>query len=80
MEQYFGYASGMIWKTECLSGSNPTENLAIMDLMDFMRDHLEGTPLDMTKDAGAGRLWPPLSLASSYLDLLKDDYEACILQ
>jgi len=28
--------------------------------MDYMRDHLEGTPLDMTKDVGAGPFENPI--------------------
>ena len=32
--------------------------LSQKDLMNFMRDHLEGTELDMSQDAGAGPLVP----------------------
>jgi dipeptidase len=44
----------------------PDRKLAASDLMEFMRDHYEGTPLDMTQDVGAGphRLpyrWRPLT-------------------
>ena len=44
----------------------PDRKLAVADLMNFMRDHFEETPLDMTQDVGAGpfRLpyrWRPLT-------------------
>ncbi len=44
----------------------PDRKVTVADLMGFMRDHFEETPLDMTKDVGAGpyRLpyrWRPLT-------------------
>ena len=32
----------------------PNEKVSVLDVMAFMRDHLEGTELDMTQDVGAG--------------------------
>ena len=32
----------------------PTKKVSVLDMMDFMRDHLEGTELDMSQDVGAG--------------------------
>ncbi len=32
----------------------PDKKLSVQDVMGLMRDHFEGTPLDMTKDLGAG--------------------------
>lgn len=32
----------------------PTQKVSVLDMMRFMRDHLEGTELDMSKDLGAG--------------------------
>ena len=32
----------------------PDKKLAVQDVMGLMRDHFQGTPLDMTKDVGAG--------------------------
>ncbi len=32
----------------------PNKKVSVLDMMDFMRDHLEGTELDMSKDVGAG--------------------------
>ena len=44
----------------------PDRKLTVADVMGFMRDHFEGTPLDMTKDVGAGPYglpyrWRPLT-------------------
>ena len=32
----------------------PNRKVGLLDMMDFMRDHLEGTELDMAQDVGAG--------------------------
>ncbi len=62
MEKYTGYIKGDIEH----GGSNnfatnrmplwikPDEKLSVQDVMGMMRDHFEGTVLDMTKDIGAG--------------------------
>ncbi len=47
----------------------PNRKISVQDMMDFMRDHLEGTELDMAKDAGAGEFalpyrWRPLTWES----------------
>ncbi|MBC36034.1 MAG: dipeptidase [Bacteroidetes bacterium] len=44
----------------------PNEKVSVKDMMNFMRDHLEGTELDMSKDFGAGPnavpyRWRPLT-------------------
>lgn len=44
----------------------PDAKLSVADVMALMRDHFEGTPLDMTKDVGAGPYrtpyrWRPLT-------------------
>ena len=44
----------------------PDKKLSVQDVMGMMRDHYEGTALDMTKDAGAGPFglpyrWRPLT-------------------
>ncbi len=74
MEQYWEYAKGTgiefgkygyatnrmpLW-------IKPERVLEVTDVMDLMRDHLEGTELDMTKDVGAGPFecpyrWRPMS-------------------
>lgn len=44
----------------------PDKKLTVQDVMGLMRDHFEGTPLDMTQDVGAGPFklpyrWRPLT-------------------
>lgn len=44
----------------------PSRKVSLQDMFAFMRDHLEGTELDMTKDVGAGAFgvpyrWRPLT-------------------
>jgi dipeptidase len=44
----------------------PDKKISVQDMMNFMRDHLEGTELDMAKDFGAGPYgnpyrWRPLT-------------------
>ena len=44
----------------------PNKPVSVLDMMGFMRDHLEGTELDMSKDLGAGPFhcpyrWRPMS-------------------
>ena len=67
IQQYFGYASGRdIQYDDKGYATNrmplwiqPDEKVDVQQVMDFMRDHLEGTELDMTKDLGAGPYeWP----------------------
>jgi len=37
----------------------PDQKVSVRDMMNFMRDHLEGTELDMSKDMGAGPFHSP---------------------
>ena len=37
----------------------PDRKISNYDMMNFMRDHLEGTPLDMRLDIGAGSFGCP---------------------
>ncbi len=66
MDQYFDYVSGKDLENRMPLFIKPKRKLSNRDLMNFMRDHLEGTPLDMTADAGAGPFglpyrWRPLT-------------------
>ncbi|MCK4678437.1 MAG: C69 family dipeptidase [Bacteroidales bacterium] len=74
MDQYFDYVKGDI-KHDPETGYatnriplwiKPDRKISAQNMMDFMRDHLEGTELDMTKDIGAGPFgmpyrWRPLT-------------------
>jgi dipeptidase len=82
MEKYLDYASGDIKHDKVFEDDRPNENgyatnriplwikpdhlIELHEMMNYMRDHLEGTPLDMTKDVGAGPFgcpyrWRPLT-------------------
>ena len=73
MSKHLEYASGHIAHGDNGYATNrmplwikPDAKISVHDVMNFMRDHLEGTPLDMTKDAGAGPYgnpyrWRPLT-------------------
>ncbi len=59
MDKYYNYASGHDLKNRMPLWIKPDRKVAVEDVMDYMRDHLEGTPLDMTKDMGAGAFENP---------------------
>ncbi|NLN96414.1 MAG: dipeptidase [Bacteroidales bacterium] len=66
MDQYFGYAKGHEPKNRMPLYIKPNRKLSVKDLMEFMRDHLTGTELDLQNDFGAGPhhmpyRWRPLS-------------------
>lgn len=73
MAQYWNYAKGKIVKDDKGYATNrmplwiqPDRKVDVLEVMDFMRDHLEGTELDMSKDPGAGPYecpyrWRPMS-------------------
>ncbi len=66
MDQYYDYVKGEDLETRMPLYIKPNRKISNKDLMNFMRDHLEGTELDMTKDAGAGPFglpyrWRPLT-------------------
>jgi dipeptidase len=62
LDQYAGYAAGDVAYNEKYGfASNrlplwvkPDKKLTVKDVMEMMRDHFEGTELDMTQDLGAG--------------------------
>jgi dipeptidase len=82
MEKYFDYASGHIKHESIFADGSANANgyatnrmplwikpdrlLDLHEVMNYMRDHLENTPLDMSKDEGAGPFgkpyrWRPLT-------------------
>lgn len=54
MDQYLDYAMGYDGGNPLPLWIKPDRKLSAQDLMGFMGDHYEGTPMDMTKDLGAG--------------------------
>ena len=70
MDQYLDYAMGANLENRMPLWVKPDYRLSVHDIMRFMRDHFEGTPMDMTQDIGAGpyRLpyrWRPLTWESN---------------
>jgi dipeptidase len=54
MIQYEDYAMGHNLKNRMPLWIKPENKLSLKDVMELMRDHYQGTPMDMTKDIGAG--------------------------
>jgi len=66
MDQYLDYVQGKNPVNRMPLWVKPDRKLSSQDMMQCMRDHFEGTPLDMTRDIGAGPFslpyrWRPLS-------------------
>ena len=54
MNKYVDFAMGLNPNNKMPLWVKPTEKISPKQLFDAMRDHYEGTPMDMTKDIGAG--------------------------
>lgn len=66
MWNHFEYAKGHDMANRMPLWIKPEQKLSAQDLMDYMRDYLQGTELDMSKDPGAGAhglpyRWRPLT-------------------
>jgi len=66
MEKYEDYATGHNPNNPMPLYIKPDKKLSAHDIMQLMRDHFEGTVMDMTKDIGAGPFklpyrWRPLT-------------------
>lgn len=66
MWNHFEYAKGLDLGNRMPLWIKPENKISAHDLMNFMRDHLQGTELDMSKDPGAGPhglpyRWRPLT-------------------
>ena len=54
MKQYEAFAMGDKTAQRLPLWIQPDRKLSVHDIMELMRDHFEGTPMDMTGDVGAG--------------------------
>ncbi|MCQ2295477.1 MAG: C69 family dipeptidase [Bacteroidales bacterium] len=54
MKQYEAYAMGDINAERLPLWIKPDHKISLHEVMNLMRDHYEGTPMDMTQDVGAG--------------------------
>jgi dipeptidase len=66
MDKYLDYALGYNPDNVLPLYVKPDKKISVKDMMSLMRDHFEGTPLDMTVDIGAGPFhnpyrWRPLT-------------------
>jgi dipeptidase len=66
MDQYIDYVSGHDLTKRIPLWIKPNRKISNYDMMNFMRNHLEGTAFDMRKDIGAGPFgspyrWRPLT-------------------
>jgi dipeptidase len=59
MDQYFNYVSGHDLTKRIPLWVKSNRKISNYDMMNFMRDHLEGTAFDMRKDIGAGPFGSP---------------------
>jgi dipeptidase len=66
MKKYLDYAMGENLKNRFPLWIKPDKKISLNDVIEMMRDHFEGTEMDMTKDPGAGPYscpyrWRPLT-------------------
>ena len=70
MDKYLPYAMGIEENTEempwCIKPDKP---VSLNDLKQAMRDHYEGTPMDMTQDIGAGPYEAPYRPTPLYFEV-----------
>lgn len=57
MEQYLPFINGKKGAEVMPLFVKPDQKVSVRDMQNMMRDHLEGTPFDMTKDPGAKQWW-----------------------
>ena len=75
MDQYEDYAMGHNPNNRMPLWVKPTEKITVKTLMDCMRDHYEGTKMDMTTDIGAGGEECPYRWRPMYFEV--DGVEYC---
>jgi len=69
-EDYLDFAMGYNSANKMPLFTKPADKVSLKDVADMMRDHYEGTPMDMTTDAGAGGhhtpyRWRPMHFESN---------------
>lgn len=66
MKRYEAYAMGDLTAERLPLWIKPNHKIDVLEVMSLMRDHFEGTPMDMTQDVGAGPFhcpyrWRPMN-------------------
>ena len=77
MEQYTNYVSGHDLSKRMPLWVKPNRKISNYDLMNFMRDHLEGTIFDMRKDIGAGPFASPYRWRPMFWQVTGDPNSYC---
>jgi len=84
MGPYEDYAMGHLTKGQWGYTTNrmplwikPDKKISVHDVMNLMRDHYEGTKMDMTRDIGAGPFecpyrWRPMTLKVDSIDYIQE--------
>ncbi|MEN9443830.1 MAG: hypothetical protein RIS47_720 [Bacteroidota bacterium] len=77
VQAYEAYALGHDLSKRMPLWVKPDKKIALHAVMDIMRDHYEGTPMDMTKDFGAGPYalpyrWRPLTWKIDSVEYLNE--------
>ncbi|MDR1226761.1 MAG: C69 family dipeptidase [Prevotellaceae bacterium] len=77
MDAYLDYAMGHNLTNRIPLYIKPNRQLSALDIAGFMRNHYEGTPMDMTKDFGAGAFacpyrWRPMTWKLDSVDYLHE--------
>jgi len=77
MDKYLNYAMGYDLNNKMPLSVEPTRKLNVKEVADMMRDHYEGTPMDMTLDIGAGGgacpyRWRPMEFKVDSLTYLNE--------
>ena len=77
MDQYLDYAMGYDSRKPLPLWIKPDHKLTAQELMGYMGDHYEGTPMDMTRDLGAGPFecpyrWRPMHFTVDDKDYLNE--------
>ncbi len=75
MDQYQDYAMGYNAENRMPLWVQPREKVSPKTVFDCMRDHYEGTPMDMTQDVGAGGSHCPYRWRPMYFEV--DGVEYC---
>ena len=74
MDQYVDYAMGHNKHNRMPLWVMPRQKVTVKMLMDAMRDHYEGTPMDMTQDIGAGGEQCPYRWRPMYFEVDGEEY------
>lgn len=68
-EEYLDFAMGYNSANKMPLFIKPAEKVSVKQLADVMRDHYEGTPMDMTQDIGAGGHHSPIRWRPTYFEV-----------